>query len=305
MRSRAARPRDVALSSHQGWGRARVGEVIRDTLAVAATRLREAGVESPRLDAEVLLRHLLGWDRAQLFARLADPLPPDLGPGYERLIARRIAGEPVAYLVGHREFMGLPLRVGPGVLVPRPETEELVEWIVGQVRAVPRRWAAPRIVDVGTGSGAIALALATLLPTARIVGVERSPDALAYARANRDLLGLRGRVALVRGDLLGPIGAVDVIAANLPYLRPDQLHAGIAREPVEALVSGGDGLDLYRALLVQAGGVLRSPGLLIAEIDPSQVAEMVALCRAACPTATIVVERDLAGIERFVTLALA
>lgn len=282
-----------------------MGEAIRDTLAVAAARLREAGVESPRLDAEVLLRQLLGWDRVRLFARLADPLPPAVGPGYERAIARRIAGEPVAYLVGHREFMGLPLRVGPGVLVPRPETEELVEWIVARVRAVPPRWAVPRIVDVGTGSGAIALALATLLPTARILGVECSPDALAYARANRDLLGLRGRVALVRGDLLGPIGAVDVIAANLPYLRPDQIHAGIAREPVEALVSGTDGLDLYRALLVQASGVLRSPGLLIAEIDPSQAATMVALCRAACPAATIAVERDLAGIERFVTLALA
>ncbi|MDP9373711.1 MAG: HemK family protein methyltransferase, partial [Chloroflexota bacterium] len=156
--------------------------------------------------------------------------------------------------------------------------------------------------DVGTGSGAIALALAGALPELRVVAVDRSAAALAFAAENRRRLGLGGRVALVRGDLLGPVGPVDIIAANLPYLRPEQLHAGIAREPEEALVGGPDGLDPYRALLPQAAALLRAPGLLAAEIDPSQAAAMAALCRAAFPGAMVGVERDLAGLERFVTV---
>jgi release factor glutamine methyltransferase len=275
---------------------------VRDALVGATGRLREAEVESPRLDAEVLLRHLLGWERARLLAALTDPLPEEVLPAYAALIERRAAGEPVAYLVGEREFMGLPFAVGPGVLVPRPETEGLVEWAAARVRAEPRWRDGLRLVDVGTGSGAIALSLATLLPQARVVGVERSARAMGYARENRARLGLAGRVALVRGDLLGPIGSVDLIAANLPYLRPEQLHAGIAREPVEALVSGVDGLDLYRALLPQAAAILSSPGLLVAEIDPAQSGAMVALCGAAFPDAAVDVQRDLAGLDRFVTV---
>ena len=275
---------------------------IRAALAAATERLTDGQNPSPRLDAEVLLRHRLGWDRARLFVALPDPLPDDAARDYAALIARRAAGEPVAYIVGAREFMGLPFAVGPGVLVPRPETECLVEWIAARVRAEPRWAAGARIVDVGTGSGAIALSLATLLPEARIVGVERSAVALGYARANRARLGLAGRVGLIQGDLLGPIGAVDVIAANLPYLRVDQAHAGIAQEPAEALYAGQDGLDFYRALLPQAARLLRAPGLLAAEIDPDQSAAMVALCRAAFPHATITVEQDLAGLDRFVTV---
>lgn len=274
---------------------------IRAALNAAAARLRAAGADSPRLDAEVLLRHLLGWDRARLYVALPDPLDHGAAERFDALVARRAAGEPVAYLTGRREFMGQPFAVGPGVLVPRPETEGLVEWIVARVRAHPRR-AAARIADVGTGSGAIALALALALPAARVVATDRSAAALAYARRNRTALGLADRVALVRGDLLGPFGPVDAIAANLPYLRPDQLHAGIAREPREALVAGPDGLDLYRALLPQAAALLRAPGLLAAEIDPAQAAAMVALCRAAFPAAAVGVARDLAGLDRFVTV---
>lgn len=275
---------------------------IRAALAAATERLGAAGGPSPRLDAEVLLRHRLGWDRARLFVALPDPLPLDAARDYDALIARRAAGEPVAYIVGEREFMGLPLAVGPGVLVPRPETECLVEWVAARVRVAPCRAGGGRIVDVGTGSGAIALSLATLLPGARIVGIERSARALGYARANRARLGLAGRVALVQSDLLGPIGAIDVIAANLPYLRVAQAHAGIAQEPAEALYAGEDGLDLYRRLLPQAAHLLPPAGLLAAEIDPDQSAAMVALCRAAFPHATITIERDLAGLDRFVTV---
>ncbi len=278
------------------------GERVREALAAATAVLRESGADSPRLDAEVLLRAVLGWDRAHLYAGLIDPLAAGQAAAYRALVARRAAGEPVAYLVGEREFMGEPFAVGPGVLVPRPETECLVEWLVARVGEEPRWRAGLIAVDVGTGSGAIAHALALALPQAQVVAIERSGEALPYAQENRRRLGLERRVALVQGDLLGPVAAADVIAANLPYLRPDQLHAGIAREPVEALVSGDDGLDAYRALLPQAVAALRSPGLFAAEIDPSQAAAMVALCRAAFPTATVAVESDLAGLDRFVTV---
>lgn len=276
---------------------------VRDALVWATNWLSTNGNESPRLDAEVLLRHLLDWDRTQLFVHLIDPLPLELAQPYQALIARRVAGAPVAYLVGEREFMGLPLLVGPGVLVPRPETEDLVEWLVARIQAEPRWQGRAQIVDVGTGSGAIALSLASLLPAARVVGVELSAQALGYARQNRAYLGLAARVGLVRGNLLGPIGAVDVIAANLPYLRLNQLHAGIAQEPPEALFAGEDGLGLYRALLPQAVPLLRSPGLLAAEIDPEQSAAMTEICRAAFPDAVIAVHRDLAGHDRFVSVS--
>ncbi len=275
---------------------------VRAALLAATGCLSATGSLSPRLDAEVLLRHRLGWDRTRLFIALPDPFPVEAARDYDALIARRAAGEPVAYIVGEREFMGLLFAVGPGVLVPRPETECLVEWVAARVRAEPHWADGARIVDVGTGSGAIALSLATLLPDARIVAVERSAQALGYARTNRARLGLAGRAGLVQGDLLGPIGPVDVIAANLPYLRTAQAHAGIAQEPAEALYAGADGLDLYRALLPQAARLLRAPGFLAAEIDPDQSAAMVALCRAAFPHATITVERDLAGMDRFVTV---
>ena len=277
---------------------------VREALAEGTALLREAGVESPRLDAEVLLRSVLGWDRTQLFVGLLEGLGEDAAGRYRSLLARRAAGEPVAYLVGEREFMGHPFAVGRGVLVPRPETECLVEWLVAQVRAEPRWQGGLSAVDVGTGSGAIACALALELPQARVVAVERSVAALRYARENRRRLGLARRVALVRGDLLGPIAGAEVIAANLPYLRPDQLHPGIAREPIAALVSGADGLDLYRSLVPQAATILRSPGLFAAEIDPSQVETMVALCRDAFPRGTVGVEHDLAGRDRFVTVIL-
>lgn len=278
---------------------------VRAALLTATEQLHAGGSGSPRLDAEVLLRHVLGWERARLFVALPDPLADTAAERYAALVARRVAGEPVAYIVGEREFMGWPFVVGPGVLVPRPETECLVEWLAARVQAEPRWAAGVRIADIGTGSGAIALSLATLLPAARIIGVERSAGALAYARENRARLGLVERVGLVQGDLLAPLGALDVIAANLPYLRIAQAHAGIAQEPAEALYAGPDGLDLYRRLIPQAAPLLRSPGLLSVEIDPDQADAMVALCRAAFPRADIAVERDLAGRERFVRVALS
>lgn len=277
-------------------------DTARIALTWATALLRGTVSESPRLDADVLLRHLLGWDRARLFTGLDEPLPDGVSTAYQRLVARRAAGEPIAYIVGAREFLGLALAVGPGVLVPRPETEELVEWLVARVREQPRWRHGLTAIDVGTGSGAIALGLASALPAARVIGVEFSPAALRYARENRGRVGLADRVALVRGDLLAPIDAADLIAANLPYLRTDQYHAGIAQEPSEALYAGRDGLDLYRRLLPQAARLLRSPGIMAMEIDHEQAGAMRELARSAFPQATIGVHRDLAGLDRFVSV---
>jgi release factor glutamine methyltransferase len=243
-------------------------------LRTARARLADAGLETPGLDAEVLLRHILGWDRAQLLSRPEVELSAGDAARYEHLLSERLRGLPVAYLTGEREFMGLPFTVTPAVLVPRPETEILVEWAADWLRPGGRS----RVVDVGTGSGAIALSLAYLLGPewdGTIVGIDVSPDALQVAERNRANLGLAERVTLRRGDLLrGEDGPFDLILANLPYLRPEQVdeNPDLAAEPRLALDGGTDGLDLVRALLADAPRTLAPGGAIGLEIDPSQEA---------------------------------
>jgi release factor glutamine methyltransferase len=253
------------------------------------------------LDAEVLLRHVLGLDRTQLFIRLRDPLPAQERAKLDALVDRRLAGEPIAYLTGSREFMGLTFAVGPGVLVPRPETEVLVEWAL--------RWLGNRhratVVDVGTGSGAIALSIAAMRQEESnlIFGVDRSADALRYAARNRDALGLIDRVHLVLGDLLTWCkGPVDLILANLPYLRPEQRagNADLRAEPEFALTSGPDGLTAIRRLLTDVPRLLADGGAVALEIDPSQVGVVQAITRSTLPAARISVLHDLAGLDRVV-----
>ncbi len=274
---------------------------VRAALTWGVAQLAQTNSESPRLDAEVLLRHVLGWARPAFFVGLDASLSVADAASYATLIAQRATGTPVAYLTGSREFLGLPFAVGPGVLVPRPETELLIEWVAAQAQTTVH-WQHPLIVDVGTGSGAIALGLATLLPQAQVIGIERSAQALRYARINRAALALEQRVSLVQGDLLAAVRAADIIVANLPYLRDEQWHPGIAQEPAEALFAGVDGLDLYRGLLGQAPQVIQSPGLLALECDPTNAATLAALCGAAFPTAVITTHRDLAGHDRFVSV---
>lgn len=274
---------------------------LRDLLTAGRRRLEAAGDATAQLDAEVLLRHLLGLDRARLYARLPEPAPPGTAERYRALIERRAAGEPVAYITGHREFMGLDFLVDRRVLVPRPETEHLVEWALGWLR---RRRGHRLVVDVGTGSGAIAVSLAVHAadPTIRIVGSDRALDALQVAAANRDRLA-PGRVALVAGDLLTWCRpGIDLVLANLPYLRPDQAHAGIAWEPQVALYSDGTGFELYRRLLPQAAERLRRGGAVGCEIDPSQREVALATARAHFPGARIEVRPDLAGLDRYLLI---
>lgn len=274
---------------------------LRQLLHDGRQQLEQAGDETARLDAEVLLRHLLSIDRATLYARLPDPAPPDTVERYRDLIARRAAGEPVAYITGHREFMGLDFLVDRRVLIPRPETEYLVEWALAWLR---ERGGDRLVVDVGTGSGAIAVSLAAHAddPALRVVGSDRSLDALRVAAINRDRLA-PGRVALVAGDLLSWCRpGIDLVLANLPYLRPDQAHAGIAWEPAVALYAGETGFGLYEQLLPQVAARLRTGGAVGCEIDPSQRAIAIATARSHFPTARITVRPDLAGLDRYLII---
>lgn len=260
-----------------------------------------AGSETPRLDAEVLLRHVLGLDRAALFARLNDRMDPEQASDFLTLLGRRVAGEPIAYLTGHREFMGREFLVGPGALVPRPETELLVEWAVGWLRNRP----GAAVIDAGTGSGAIILSVAAELGPewpGRLTGSDVSAEALVWARRNRSALGLEDRVKLVRGDLLAwaPDASADLVLANLPYLTPEQLaeNPWLAAEPESALVGGADGLDLVRRLIADLPRVLRPGGAAGLEIDPSQADIVVALLETARPGVPARVIADLAGLPR-------
>jgi len=273
---------------------------VRDLLAGARARLARAGVDSARLDAEVLLMAVLGLDRSGLYlAYERHPSIVELARFHE-LTERRAAGEPVAYLTGHREFMGLDFLVDRRVLVPRPETEYLVEWALARARGwgeSPRR-----VVDVGTGSGAIAVSLAHHLPPSnavKVVGSDRSFDALRVARLNGERL-TPGRVAFVAGDLLGWCRpGLDLVLANLPYLREDQSHAGLAHEPASALFGSGHGFDLYRRLLPEASKLLTPTGALACEIDPDQRAAALTLAHDVFPGAEIQLRRDLAGLDRY------
>lgn len=275
---------------------------LRDCMTRGAAALRQGGIETPELDAALLLGFLLGLDRAALYARMLDPAPPDVSTAFDVLIERRLRREPVAYLTGTKEFMGLTFTVNDAVLVPRPETELLVEWAA---RRLGMRADSARIVDVGTGSGAIAVSLATMVPHARLFASDISLKALSVARLNARQHGVVGRVACVCGNLISWLGQpVEMILANLPYLADKQANAADLRaEPRGALTGGGgDGFGLYRILIPQAPARLVIGGAFAFEIDPSQVESAVALCKSTFPLAMIAVLCDLAGLARFITV---
>lgn len=276
-----------------------IAEALRD----ATARLQAAGIEDARLEAEVLLAHALELSREALFARLHDVVPANEAARFETLLERRLAHEPTAYLTGHREFYGLDLACTPDALIPRPETETLVElalaWAARRGPGAPK----PLIVDVGTGNGAIAVALAVHLPTARIVAIDIARGALALARRNARAHRVAERIHLVQGELLSPTrGSFDLIVANLPYV-PTRLYQKLApeireHEPEQALHAGRRGTALIEALLAHARGRLRPGGLLLAEHAWNQGRRLRAAAQAAFPDAQIETKRDLAGRER-------
>ena len=249
-----------------------------------------------RLDAQLLLLHALrrpAGDRAWLIAHDGDALPAAAAASFGAACRRRAAGEPVAYLVGEREFFGLPLRVDARVLVPRPDTETLVEWSLEVLR--DRR--APRVVDLGTGSGAIALAIRQARADAQVEAVDRSAEALAVAAANAQRLGLG--VSFRRADWLqGAAGSYDLVVSNPPYIATGDPHLPALRhEPLEALVAGEDGLDAIRRIAQAAPAHLRPGGWLLLEHGFDQAPAVRALL-AAAGLRDVGSRTDLAGLDR-------
>jgi release factor glutamine methyltransferase len=264
------------------------------TLAQALRAAAALGVA--RLDAQLLLLHVLqrpAGDRAWLIAHDEDALADDAAARFAELGARRAAGEPLAYLVGHKEFFGLPLQVDARVLVPRPDTETLVEWAL----EVLRDRTAPRVIDLGTGSGAIALAIRQARPDARVEAVDRSAAALEVARANAQRLGLA--VEFRQADWLdGAAGGYDLVVSNPPYVAAGDPHLPELRhEPAAALVAGADGLDDLRRLAAAAPAHLAPGGWLLLEHGWDQAATVRALL-AAAGLADSRSRADLAGIQR-------
>ncbi|MBI4898675.1 MAG: peptide chain release factor N(5)-glutamine methyltransferase [Actinobacteria bacterium] len=261
-------PADREAGHDDAYATARPDEAgtLREALNSAEASLAVAGVDAPRLDAELLLAHALGVSRPQLITRLNAPLTRIARTGFSAALARRAAREPLAYITGEKGFRGIVLRVDQNVLIPRPETELLVDVV---------KTAAPAsVLDVATGSGAVALALADELPSAAITATDVSPDALAVAAENAHRLGFGDRVQFIRADLLvGVGGEFNVIAANLPYVRAgeiDALQPEIAFEPRAALDGGPDGLDLVRVLVAQvaAGFAVEPPRAETADSAP-------------------------------------
>jgi len=323
---------------------------VKTVLEIATHRLAAAGCDTSRLDAEVLLAHSLGnKDRTWLYVHALEPLEANQINTFEALLRRREQREPVAYIVGHKEFFGLEFEVNSHVLIPRPETELLIEMALrmangepaipsepkapwwraernhplghvsnprpseGQSKIHARQRGSPKskIVDVGTGSGCIASALAKNLPIATFFAIDASPEALQLAQRNAKRHGVADRIAFLQGNLLQPLTSpVDLIVTNPPYVsHPELAAASISPEvsqyePRLALDGGQDGLEVIRRLLPQAKAKLKPGGSLLVEIGSTQGQAVVQLAETYFPGANIQVKKDLAGLDRLLVAEL-
>jgi len=272
---------------------------VLDVLRWTTTHFEKHGVASARLDAELLAAHAFGMSRIELYAHFDRPLDAPELAAYRDLVTRRVAGEPVAYLLGRKEFWSLDLLVDARVLIPRPDSETLVEEALERVTSP-----GARIADVGTGSGALALALAKERPESQVFAADISPDALAVARANAERLGLT--VTFLQGDLIAPLAAAgpfDLIVANLPYIPSADiagLSADVRSEPHLALDGGADGLSLIRKLVAEVPELLQAGGCLALEVGAGQ-ADTVGELLGAAGFDGVRCRCDLAGIERVVS----
>ncbi len=267
---------------------------VRQALRPAAARLRPI-TKTPRLEAEVLLTHVLDTARSTLLAHPERDLYPDQVAQYRDLVARRASNYPLPYLTGTCEFYGMDFEVTPEVMIPRPETETLVEMALEREPA--------SIIDVGTGSGCIAIALAANLPTASIYAIDISSAALAVARRNAEQYGVEDRVRLIVGDVLTPRpSSVDLIVSNPPYVSANEWStlpdSVLHHEPRLALDGGPDGLSIIRQLLLEAQGTLKSNGSLLIEIGAQQGQAARQLAHTYFPQAEIDIHPDLAGRDR-------
>lgn len=270
-----------------------------------AEQFRTNAIDSAGLDARILVGHLLGLDLTGMIAAAARPISDDEAARLEALARRRLAGEPIARILGRKEFWGLPLQLSAATLIPRPDTETVVELALMMRRGAPSLDRRSRLADIGTGSGAILLALLSELPDADGVGTDISAAALSTARRNAVDLGFADRATFVACDYATALsGAFDLIVSNPPYIRSGDIK-GLASEvrdhdPHRALDGGADGLDAYRALIPQAAELLAPGGALVVEAGHDQSHAIEALMAAAGLTRTGPPRADLAGIRRAV-----
>lgn len=284
-----------------------VGEI----LTSASEHFRHKGVLNPRVDAEVLLAHVLGVERIDLYVNYARPLNSEETAAYRKLVARRLRSVPVAYLVGHKEFMGLDFKVDENVLIPRPETEHLVEAVSKYVSERSTDGQGCVILDMCTGSGAVGISLAVALVSVDVVAVDVSPGALRVARSNAEAHGVADRVHFLRSDMfeklaVDKLGAgFDVVVSNPPYLSEadlETLQSDIAvSEPMVALYGGVDGMRFHRILVDRSSDYLKPGGVLVLEIGASQGSAVADMLQSNGAYQAVTISKDYAGYDRVVT----
>jgi release factor glutamine methyltransferase len=285
------------------------GPTIREVCLQAAAFLERSGATEPARHAEWLVCHALAWDRSRLFLDWGRPFPQPLREGLRAMVERRAQGEPVQYIIGEQEFYGLVFDVEPAVLIPRPETELLVEEMI----RLGRRWEAmtgraPEVADIGTGSGAIAVTLAARCPNWRVFASDISTAALAVAERNAQRNGVGDRVSFYQGNLLQPYIergiAPDLLVSNPPYIRSADvpgLQVEVAQyEPKLALDGGADGLDLYRQIVAQLSELPRLPDGVGFEVGQGQAFEVQKLLEGGGLYHEVRIVKDLADIDRHV-----
>ena len=279
---------------------------IGETLLKTRKALSHRGITEAPLEAELLLGLALGIDKVTLYASLEEAVTGSGEDNLASLVRRRANREPLPYLLGNREFFGMSFQVRPGIFIPRPETEHLVERAISMAGSrFPNGGAV--IADVGTGSGAVTVSLAVNLPGARLYGTDVSETALEVAKDNARRHGVSGRTRFLYGDLLAPLPeTVDLVVANLPYIKSaviPTLEPEVSQfEPREALDGGADGLELVRRLLHQAENRLRPQGAILLELDPDQMDAATEAARAVYVGSSVTRTKDLAGHERVLVI---
>lgn len=281
------------------------GQTVADARRALSRQLQAGGIESPELDARLLMGDVLRLDLTGLFTSAGRIITAGEAVQLAALADRRRAGEPVARIIGHKEFWGLALKLSADTLVPRPDTETIVEAVLSQLRAESRSEAALRIADLGTGSGAILLALLSELPLARGIATDINMAALQTARGNAAGLGLSGRAGFVLCNYADALaGGLDVIVSNPPYIRSADMATLDAEvrdhDPHRALDGGPDGLDAYREIIPAAAGLLAPGGWLVVEVGYDQDQDVGGIMRAAGFALPVPSQPDLAGIRRAV-----
>jgi release factor glutamine methyltransferase len=275
---------------------------VRRIIDWTTAHLKKHGSDTPRLDTEILLAHARGCRRIELYTRFDDVLTEKERTTMRDLVRRRAASEPVAYLVGHREFFGLDFHVTPAVLIPRPDTETLVVELLDVAKSLP----APRIIDVGTGSGCIAIAAAVNNTAVQVTAIDSSEAALSVARENAESHHVLERVRFLSGDLFGPVGSerFDIVASNPPYIadhEKETLMNDVRKyEPHSALFAGPTGLEILFRLISEAPNHLAPSGTLLVEISPEQASAVVERMESTGSYSGIRVIKDLPGLARVV-----